>query len=109
MSQRRSGPCGLFSRAEDKMKLSDDVIEEACYLIRDSLSSFISRPPQSSGRSAGSNRRFEFQKRGQLFIRRKVGRVAVNDDGRDKDAAQRRGYSVSPPPIRERGENGCAS
>ena len=29
MSQRRSGPCGLFSRAEDKVKLSDDVIEEA--------------------------------------------------------------------------------
>ena len=28
MSQRRSGPCGLFSRAEE-MKLSDDVIEEA--------------------------------------------------------------------------------
>jgi hypothetical protein len=28
MSQRRAGPCGLFSRAEEK-KLSDDVIEEA--------------------------------------------------------------------------------
>ena len=26
MSQRRSGPCGLFSRAEKEMKLSDDVI-----------------------------------------------------------------------------------
>src|SRR6266446_5699601 len=28
MSQRRAGPCGLFSRAEEK-KRSDDVIEEA--------------------------------------------------------------------------------
>ena len=28
MSQRRSGPCGLFSRAEEK-KLSNDEIEEA--------------------------------------------------------------------------------
>jgi hypothetical protein len=28
MSQRRAGPCGLFSRAEEK-KLSDDEIEEA--------------------------------------------------------------------------------
>jgi hypothetical protein len=27
LSQRRSGPCGLFSRAEDTVKLSDDVIE----------------------------------------------------------------------------------
>jgi hypothetical protein len=27
MSQRRAGPCGLFSRAEEK-KLSDDEIEE---------------------------------------------------------------------------------
>jgi hypothetical protein len=30
VSQRRSGPCGLFSLAEDKVKLSDDVIEVAC-------------------------------------------------------------------------------
>jgi hypothetical protein len=37
-------------------------------LIRDSVSNFISRPPQSSGRSAGPNRRFEFHKRGQQFI-----------------------------------------
>jgi len=26
MSQRRAGPCGLFSRAEKEMKLSDDAI-----------------------------------------------------------------------------------
>jgi hypothetical protein len=38
-------------------------------LIRDSLSTLISRPPQSSERSAGSHRRFEFDKRSQLFIR----------------------------------------
>jgi hypothetical protein len=37
-------------------------------MIRDSLSSFISRPPQSFERSAGSNRRFKFQKRSQLFV-----------------------------------------
>src|SRR6476620_12567226 len=30
VSQRRSGPRGLFSLAEDKVKLSDDVIEVAC-------------------------------------------------------------------------------
>ena len=29
MSQRRSSPCGLFSRAEAKLKLSDDEIDEA--------------------------------------------------------------------------------
>jgi hypothetical protein len=28
VSQRRSGPCGLFSIAEDKVKLSHDVIEK---------------------------------------------------------------------------------
>jgi bacteriocin resistance YdeI/OmpD-like protein len=39
------------------------------YLIRDSLSSFISRAPQSSGRSANARRRFQFHKRSQLFIR----------------------------------------
>jgi hypothetical protein len=38
-------------------------------LIRESLSSFISRARQSSRRSAGSSRRFEFQKRRQLLIR----------------------------------------
>ena len=27
--QQTSSPCGLFCRAEDKVKLSDDVIEEA--------------------------------------------------------------------------------
>jgi hypothetical protein len=37
-------------------------------MVRDSLSSFLSRTPQSSGRSAGSNRQFEFQKSRQLFI-----------------------------------------
>jgi len=47
MSQRRAGPCGLFSRAEEK-KLSDDVIEGGFYFIRDSLSNFISRPPPDS-------------------------------------------------------------
>jgi hypothetical protein len=29
VSQRRSSPCGLFSGAEDKVKLSDNEIEEA--------------------------------------------------------------------------------
>jgi len=28
VSQRRSSPCGLFSRAEDKVKPSDDLMEE---------------------------------------------------------------------------------
>ena len=47
MSQRRAGPCGLFSRAEEK-KRSDDVIEGGFYFVRDSLSNFISRPPPDS-------------------------------------------------------------
>ena len=38
-------------------------------MIRDSSSSFILRAPQSSGRSDGSNRCFQFHKRHQLFIR----------------------------------------
>jgi hypothetical protein len=29
VSQRKSSPCDLFSSAEDKVKLSDDEIEEA--------------------------------------------------------------------------------
>ena len=33
VSQRRSSACGLFSRAEDKVKLSNDVIEQACTII----------------------------------------------------------------------------
>ena len=37
-------------------------------MVRDSSSSFIFTRSQSSGRSAGSNRRFEFQKRSQLLI-----------------------------------------
>jgi hypothetical protein len=37
--------------------------------MRDSLSNFISSATQSSERSAGSNRRIEFHKRSQLFIR----------------------------------------
>ena len=33
MSQRTSGPCGLFSGAEDKLKLSDEVIEKVFTII----------------------------------------------------------------------------
>jgi hypothetical protein len=33
VSQRTSSACGLFSRAEDKVKLSDDEIEEAFTII----------------------------------------------------------------------------
>jgi hypothetical protein len=33
VSQRRSSPCGLFSRAEDSFKLSDDEIKEAFTII----------------------------------------------------------------------------
>jgi hypothetical protein len=51
VSQRRSGPRGLFSRAEDKVKLSDDEIEEALLDPRQ-LSIFISCAPRSCGRSA---------------------------------------------------------
>ena len=67
MSQRTSSPCGLFSRAEDKVKLSDDVIEEAftstatiCphlfhalrsplsfhLVLRDSLAQVLENPPE---------------------------------------------------------------
>ena len=57
MSQRRSGPCGLFSRAEEEMKLSDDVIE--LYFTPSAILWAFCR----------TNRRFEFQKRRQLFLR----------------------------------------
>jgi hypothetical protein len=49
------------------LKLSDDETEEDLLDPRQ-LSSVILRARQSSGRSAGSNRRFEFHKRGQQFI-----------------------------------------
>jgi hypothetical protein len=39
------------------------------YWIRDSLSNSIFTAPQSAARSAGSNRRFKFEKRPQFFIR----------------------------------------
>jgi hypothetical protein len=67
VSQQTSSPCGLFSRAEDKLKLSDDVIEEAfpstatiCprlfhalrsplsfhLVLRDSLAQVLENPPE---------------------------------------------------------------
>ena len=36
MSQRRSSPSGLFSRAEDALKLSDDVIKADFIITPDS-------------------------------------------------------------------------
>ena len=41
MSQRRSSPSGLFSRAEDKVKLSDDVIEEVLPPLRQSVEPYL--------------------------------------------------------------------
>mgnify|MGYP003694581803 CR=1 FL=1 len=43
MSQRRSSPCGLFSRAEDKLKLSDDVINEALPITRQCVELYFTR------------------------------------------------------------------
>jgi hypothetical protein len=60
VSQRRSGPRGLFSRAEDKVKLSNDEIEQACtrpatvvhlYFTRSAILSAFCR----------TNHRFKFQ------------------------------------------------
>jgi hypothetical protein len=53
VSQRRSGPCGLFSRAEDKVKLSDDEILLDAHCIRKygARQGQILRAPRSSGRS----------------------------------------------------------
>jgi len=61
-------PHGLLQPARRCVETSDDVTEETFTMIRDSLSSFILCAPQSSGRSARSNGRFEFHKRSQLFI-----------------------------------------
>jgi hypothetical protein len=55
--------------AEDKLKLSDDVIEEAFRWSATVRRAFVFTRSQSSGRSDGSNRRIQFQKRRQLFIR----------------------------------------
>ena len=42
MSQRISSPGGLFSRAEDKVKLSDDEIEDNVISTRDSRLLYLS-------------------------------------------------------------------
>jgi hypothetical protein len=71
VSQRRFSPCGLFSRAEDKSKLSDDVIEEALRDARQQVNiSFRKCTENLSGKLAASaDRRFELDKRSQLLIR----------------------------------------
>src|SRR5882757_7609823 len=51
VSQRRSGLRGLFSRAEDKVKLSNDEIEQACTRPATVVERYFS-PPQSSLHSA---------------------------------------------------------
>ena len=69
VSQRRSSPCGLFSRAEDKVKLSDYEIGEACRWSATVCQHGLI--PDCSGKFHLGNFRcdFEFQKRSQFLIR----------------------------------------
>jgi hypothetical protein len=67
VSQRTSSPCGLFSRAEDKLKLSDDVIEEAFRTWRQFVHLYFTRFALLWA-FFRLNRRFQFQKRGQLSL-----------------------------------------
>ncbi len=58
MSQRRSSPTGFFSPAEDKLKLSDDVIEDN--FIRTSTAVYYTLVQYAGGRSVeGRGRRTE--------------------------------------------------
>jgi hypothetical protein len=65
------------------------------------LSSVISRAPQSSGRSAGSNRRFKFEKSPQLFIRPhnetfSVAAMRINNPDRSPVGINRRNAAPTP-------------
>jgi hypothetical protein len=62
------------------------------YWIRDSLSNSISAP-QSAARSAGSNHRFQFDKRSQLFVgmHNKALSIPVEIDNRLPVTPRRRG------------------
>jgi len=58
----------LFSRAEDKVKLSDDEIEQACTRSATVVHLYFTRSAILSA-FCRTNRLFEFHKRSQLFIR----------------------------------------
>ena len=64
MSQRRFSPYGLFSRAEDKVKLSDDVIERLLDSRRKSVEVYFTLPAVLLTCQSPA----PFQKRSQLFI-----------------------------------------
>jgi hypothetical protein len=68
MSQRGSGPCGLFSRAEEEMKLSDDVTEEVLLDPRQFVELYFT-PSAILWAFCRTNSRFKFHKRSELFIR----------------------------------------
>jgi hypothetical protein len=68
VSQRRFSPCGLFSRAEDKVKLSDDEIEEAFTSSATVVELYFTRCVVLWAFSR-SNHRFQLEKRAELFIR----------------------------------------
>jgi hypothetical protein len=55
----RSSPCGLFSRAEDSFKLSDDEIEDEFTSTPDSRLLYLSAMPfrsRKDGKGIGENR-----------------------------------------------------
>ena len=68
MSQRTSSPCGLFSRAEDKLKLSDDEIEQA-FTRSATVVQLYFTPSAVLWTFCRTNHRFKLDKRSQLFIR----------------------------------------
>jgi len=68
VSQRRSSPCGLFSRAEDKLKLSDDEIEEAFTRSATVVERYFTDSAVLWA-FCRTNHRFKLHKRGQQFLR----------------------------------------
>ena len=62
-------PYGLLSRAEDKLKRQDDVIEELCTIIAAIGRALFHALRNPLGALPGSNRQFQFEKRSRLIIR----------------------------------------
>jgi hypothetical protein len=73
----QQSPCGSLSRAEDKVKLSDDEIEEASTRSA-TVRRALFTPTENLWAFCRTNRRFEFEKRSQLFIGTHKTRIYIN-------------------------------
>ena len=91
MSQRGSSPCGLFSRAEEEMKLSDDEIVDAFTRSATVVERYFTDSTVLWA-FCRTNRRFEFHKPSQLFIcvhnkTLPVAAMCVRNTGRSRASA----------------------